>query len=143
MKSQKPIIVDTNVIISALLHRKSPFLELLLTRKHRFFICELSIIELFNNKEKIVKFSKLTEDEITKIFHVLLRNLNLFKEDLIVKSNWQMAYRMCKDIDETDTPFIALTLELDGLLLTGDKRLKNKLKAEGFDSFFEIAKTQN
>ncbi|NIP61808.1 MAG: PIN domain-containing protein [Nitrosopumilaceae archaeon] len=140
MKTEKPIVVDTNIIISSLLHRKSPFLELLLTKKHQFYICELSIIELFNHKEKIIKLSKLKEDELTKVFHTLLKNLNLFKENLIEKENWQKAYQLCKDIDETDTPFVALTIELEGLLLTGDKKLSAKLKRKGFDSFYEHPK---
>ena len=142
LKTEKPIVVDTNIIISSLLHRKSPFLELLLTKKHQFYICELSIIELFNNKEKIIKLSKLQEDELTKVFHTLLRNLNLFKENLIEKINWKKAYQLCKDIDETDTPFVALAIELDGLLLTGDKKLKAKLKRKGFNTFYEYATTQ-
>lgn len=142
LNTEEPIVVDTNIIISSLLHRKSPFLELLLTKKHQFYICELSIIELFNNKEKIIKLSKLKEDEVTKVFHTLLRNLNLFKENLIEKLNWQKAYQLCKDIDETDTPFVALTIELDGLLLTGDKKLKAKLKRKGFNSIYEYKTTQ-
>lgn len=140
MKTEKPVVVDTNIIISSLLRRKSPFLELLLTKKHQFYICELSITELFKNKEKIIKLSRLEEDELTKVFHTLLKNLNLFKEDLIEKANWQQAYRLCKDIDETDTPFVALTIELNGLLLTGDKKLSGKLKQKGFDSFYEYPK---
>ena len=140
MTTEKPIVVDTNIIISSLLKHESPFLELLLTKKHQFYICELNIIEVFNNKEKIIKLSKLSEEELTKVLHTLLRNLNLFKENLIENPNWRKAYDLCKDIDETDTPFVALTLELDGLLLTGDKKLKAELKKSGFNWFYEYPK---
>ena len=44
---------------------------------------------------------------------------------------------MCHDVDQSDTPHVALTLELDGLLWTGDKALKEELKRKGFDRFFE------
>jgi predicted nucleic acid-binding protein len=47
------------------------------------------------------------------------------------------AYRLCKHIDEDDTPFIALTLELNGVFWTGDKHLKEYLKEHGFTLFFE------
>jgi predicted nucleic acid-binding protein len=42
------------------------------------------------------------------------------------------------DIDEKDSVFVALTLELDGLLWTSDKKLKNGLIKKGFNSFFEM-----
>lgn len=116
---------------------------MLLTKKHAFYICELTVIELFKNKEKVLKLSKLSDDEITKLFHVLLKNLNLFKEELIEKRNWDRAYHLCRDIDESDTPFVALTLELDGLLFTGDEKLKSKLMLKDFDSFFEYPRENN
>jgi len=104
------------------------------------YICELPIIELFKHKEKIVKYSKLSEDEIMKVYYFLLKRLNIFKEDLIEISNWKKAYKLCKDVDVTDTPFVALTLELDGLLLSGDQKLKKHLKNKGFTAFFEYSK---
>jgi len=48
---------------------------------------------------------------------------------------------LCKDIDESDTPFVALTIELKALLWTGDKKLKEGLKKKGFISFFELKNT--
>ena len=62
----------------------------------------------------------------------------IFKEDLITKEHWFEACNLCKDIDETDTPRVALTLELDGLLWTGDKKLKDGLKKKGLNKFFEL-----
>ncbi|PSQ84453.1 MAG: hypothetical protein BRD44_00900 [Bacteroidetes bacterium QS_7_67_15] len=44
---------------------------------------------------------------------------------------------LCHDIDETDTPHVALVFELDGELWTGDKKLKEGLRENGFDRFFE------
>ncbi|WP_413176102.1 PIN domain-containing protein [Anabaena azotica] len=41
-------------------------------------------------------------------------------------------------MDESDTPHVALTLELEGLLWTGDKKLKEGLIRKGFDKFFEL-----
>jgi predicted nucleic acid-binding protein len=40
-------------------------------------------------------------------------------------------------VDEKDTPYIALTLYLDGLFWTEDGVLKEGLRARGFDRFFE------
>jgi predicted nucleic acid-binding protein len=133
----KPIIVDTNILFSALLSGESVFANLLLTSTHRFFIIEQAIVELFKHKEKIMKFSKLSEDDVVRFFHVLLKRLSLYKEDLISRENRLTAYELCRDIDETDTPHVALALELKGLLWTGDKTLRDGLMKKGFDQFFE------
>lgn len=48
------------------------------------------------------------------------------------------AYRLCRDVDEKDTPYVALSIHLDGQLWTDDMVLKTGLKRKGFSSFFEL-----
>jgi predicted nucleic acid-binding protein len=55
-----------------------------------------------------------------------VRKINLHKEDLIAPKHRRRAYELCRDIDETDTPHVALTFEWDGELWTGDKKLKKQ-----------------
>ncbi|BAP55920.1 nucleotide-binding protein, PIN domain-containing protein [Thioploca ingrica] len=43
---------------------------------------------------------------------------------------------LCREIDQDDTLVVALTLELDGLLWTSDKKLITGLRERGFDKFF-------
>lgn len=95
---------------------------------------------MFKRKEKIIQFSKLSEDDVVRLFHILLKRLNLYKEDLIARENRLAAYELCHDIDEANIPHVALTLELQGLLWTGDNALKDGLKLKGFDHFFEPSK---
>ena len=45
--------------------------------------------------------------------------------------------RLCKEVDEKDTPYVALTLHLDGRLWTHDTKLKVRLRTSGFDRFYE------
>ncbi|MBN8682548.1 MAG: hypothetical protein J0L99_07840 [Chitinophagales bacterium] len=49
--------------------------------------------------------------------------------------NYVKAYQLCKVVDEFDTPFIALALELDAPLWTNDEKLKAALRRQGFDAF--------
>jgi len=134
---QQAIVVDTNILFSALLSSNSRFRELLLKSEERFFLCEFVLVEIFKRKEKIVRASQLTEDEIAEVYHLLLKRVDIYKEDSIAPENRNYAYALCRDVDESDTPHIALTLELNGLLWTGDKKLKEGLKQKGFDRFFE------
>lgn len=133
---ERPVVVDTNVLFSALLKSDSIFSEQLLTADARFFICELAVIELFKHKNRIVQYSALPENEILQAYYLLLRRVSLYKEDLIRREIWKQAYTLCKGIDENDTPHVALTLELDGLLWTTDRRLIRGLENVGFDQFF-------
>lgn len=137
MPTQQTVIVDTNILFSALVSSPSRFADAILESDHRFFVCEQTLMELFKRKEKIVKASHLSEDEIVRLYHTLLRRINVYKEDLIAPGNWVAAYALCRDVDETDTPHVALVLELGGVLWTGDKTLRGGLKRKGFDRFFE------
>lgn len=134
---QQLIVVDTNILFSALISSQSSFINPLLSSKYDFFVCEQVLVELFKRKEKLVKVSSLSEDEIVRVYQILLKRIMLYKEDLIAPGNRAAAYVLCQDIDESDIPHVALTLELKGLLWTGDKKLKEGLKRKGFDQFFE------
>lgn len=129
------VVVDTNIIFSALVSAESAFAEVLLRSGHEFFVCEMTIVELFKHKEKLIKASHLSEDDIARMYHILLRRVAVYKEDLIDPEHRKAAYILCSDIDEFDTPHIALTLELDGLLWTGDKQLRNRLEKRVSSNF--------
>ena len=70
------------------------------------------------------------------MYYLLLRKVTIFKEDLISLANRRVAQTLCQGIDENDIPHVALTLELSGLLWTGDQKLKSGLQAKDFNQFF-------
>jgi predicted nucleic acid-binding protein len=106
-----PVVVDTNVLFSALLKGSGYFAEVLLRSEHQFYVCESVLVELFKHKEKILRLSRLEEDDLTRFYHVLLRHLHLHKEDLIAPEHWRVAQSLCLGVDESDTPHVALTLD--------------------------------
>ncbi|MEM1322332.1 MAG: PIN domain-containing protein [Bacteroidota bacterium] len=67
----------------------------------------------------------------------MLNKIIFVNEADISTVNFIAAYRLCKDIDEKDTPFIALSLELECKIWTRDKELKYGLLKKGFDAFYE------
>ncbi len=50
----------------------------------------------------------------------------------ISKENYEKALSLCKDIDPKDTPYLALSIELDIPLWTNDKKLIQGLFAKGY-----------
>ena len=138
------VIVDTNIMFSILLKDKSKERDVLfLSEDLEFFSCRFAIVELFKHKEKISKFSKLTEDEILTSLYKLLKIINFYNEDLISREVLKKAYELCSGIDEKDTLFVALTLEINGYLWTGDKKLKEELISKGFYKFWPSENVRN
>lgn len=70
-------------------------------------------------------------------YYIVIKRVNIYKLYLIADDAWKKADQLCRDLDITDLPHAALTLHLNGLLWTGDKKLKAGLQAKGFDRFFE------
>ncbi|HYH83441.1 MAG TPA: PIN domain-containing protein [Longimicrobium sp.] len=130
------VVIDTNILFSALPAEESRVSRIVKRSPHRLFIGETAFVELFEHKERIARFSRLRPDVLAQALHSLLRKLNLFKEDLIAEGHWAKARELCKDIDPDDERFVALAFALDGVLWTGDKRLQRGLKAKGFYRFF-------
>ena len=79
----------------------------------------------------------MSESELLECLSDLLARVQFIEEGGIPIGTWMEARRLCRDVDAKDTPFVALTLHLDGRFWTGDNQLKAALKAKGFDRFFE------
>jgi predicted nucleic acid-binding protein len=63
----------------------------------------------------------------------VIKKIKFISEEQISDKNWKKALSIAEDIDEFDTPFVALSIELDGLLWTGDKKLIKWLKNKSFN----------
>lgn len=135
----KRVVLDTNILFSALLGRSKRLRDVILTEEGAtFFSCKFVIVELFKYKERIQKKSSLEEDEILELLYSLLKKITIFDEESVADDNLQKAFDLCKNVDEKDIPFVAATIELGGSLWTKDKELQVGLKSKGFDSFYEI-----
>ncbi len=128
------IIVDTSIFISALINPKGIFAEILMNPSFQFenYSSYYLIIEIFKHKEKILKYSKLTENELIEQVYKLLKNVTLINENQIPKETWKKSFELTKNIDENDTAFVALTEFIDGKLWSFDKKLINGLKNKGY-----------
>lgn len=132
------VVVDTNILFSALLKNGNRFADSLqLSEEIDFFIPKYAIVELFKYKDKIVKHSQIPEEKILEALYTLLKSIHFFDEELISVESLREAYGLCKDIDEKDMIFVALAIELNAKLWTGDKKLILGLQQRRFDAFFD------
>lgn len=132
----EPIIVDTNILFSALLRADTVFARVLFEATWNFYVCESTLTELFRRQEKLIRRTRLDDDGLARAYYLLLKQVEVFKENRIPTACWTRARDLCAGLDLDDAPQVALTLALDGLLWTGDKALKAGLVAKGFDRFF-------
>ena len=137
MTDTETVVVDTNIVFSAIHSPNSSVRQRLLTLPNRFVTRNFLFVEIFRHKERIFKNSKATEEEIYDYLEKVLSRINFFNESLISVENYFRAYHLCREVDIKDIAFVALALELDAPLWTRDNVLKDGLKLKGFSSFFD------
>jgi predicted nucleic acid-binding protein len=132
------VIVDANIAFRCLQSSRGDLRERVGPGGHpQFFSLRFLFVELFKHKERLARAAALPEEELLDALYALVSRLQFINEANIPVGTWVEAYRLCRGIDEKDTPYVALTLHLDGRFWTRDEELKGALRARGFDRFYE------
>jgi len=132
------VVVDANIAFKALAAGRGDLRDRLgRATPVRFFAPRFLFVELFKHKERLAAAARVSEAETLEVLHTLVSRLEFVNEANIPMGTWMEAHQLCREIDAKDTPYVALTLHLDGRLWTEDGRLKVGLKAKGFDRFLE------
>ena len=130
------VVVDTNILFSALRAKDSLTRKKLLTSlEHMFYTPNFLITELFKHRDRILRKSSAREEEVYEFLNKILHKVHFVNEEAIGTGNYIQAYRLCKEVDESDSPFVALALELNAKLWTRDQPLVDTLTRKGFSSF--------
>lgn len=130
-------MIDTNIIFSMLLDKHSTLRDKFFEREVKYYAPNFVFIELFDKKEKLLKHSRLSETELLELLHRIFHQINFISEATLSIENKKEAYSYCKDIDEEDTPIVALALELKAEIWSGDEKLMKGLKKKGFNRFYK------
>ncbi len=134
------ILIDTNLLFSAIIKPEGKISEIILNPKFglNIFGCYFSYIELFKYKNKMLKVSKLNETELLEVMYQIIKRINFINEECISVNIFNKAFELTKDIDEKDTVFIAMAEFLECKLWSGDLQLVNGLRMK---DYFNILKT--
>lgn len=132
------IVVDVNILISALISGNRKIRRILSRKDLRFVSPKFIVVEFFKHAPKIQKATKLSKDEVLELLSTIINHIKFYEEDLISIGSWAEAFRLCRDVDEKDTPYIALALEFDAEIWTSDEKLKIGLAKKGFDKFCKL-----
>lgn len=128
------IVVDTNIIFSALLSSDGVIGDVLFNsdKAFEFYSCSYMRHEIQVHWERLIKISKLPNYHLQISYTHILSKLKFINEELIPAAIWLTSEKISQQIDIDDIDFLALTKFLRATLWTGDKVLYNGLKKQGF-----------
>ncbi len=129
-------IVDSNIIFSAIISENDKYIDIF--QKNKLYVPDIVLLELNKYEEKIIKKTKLEEIQFKKFIRNLFEDITVIPRFAISKENFIKAYELCKNFDEKDTPFIALSLEFNYPLWTNDKNIIENLGKMGIISFIDF-----
>lgn len=135
------IVVDTNIVFSAILNSSGRIGKILIHSKghFQFYTCHFLKTELLKHRRKLQKITGLEITAIEELESLIIKNITFINESLIPEKIMTSTEKMLTGIDINDTPFVALTRHLKAKLWTGDKQLANGLITKKFKSVINTA----
>lgn len=135
------VIVDTNIIFSALLNTTGTIGDLLFNSANYFdfYSCSYMRHEIEKHWAKLKHISKLSDSQLEEARFRVFSKISFINEELIPLETWLAAEAIVEDIDLDDSDFIALTKHFKGYLWTGDKELYNGLKKKNFKHIYNTS----
>jgi predicted nucleic acid-binding protein len=128
------IVIDANILFSAIITPNGKIAQLLsypfLDAKR--ITCHYAVVELNRHRSKISHISKKSEEVVADDIHRYLQHIRIFDEIAIEEKYLKEAKRLTIGVDLYDMDYVALTLQTDGLLWTGDEKLTEHLKVMDF-----------
>lgn len=128
------IIVDTNVVFSAILSPSGKIGQILIfgQKQFEFYAPNLVKVEVKRHRERIIQLGELTNTDFEDTRDDIFDCLTFISEEQIPYEYWQEAIPLVRDTDMDDIAFVVLSEYLDAQLWTGDKKLLQGLKNMGF-----------
>lgn len=127
-------VVDTNIVFSAMLNTSSRISRILLSPVTGFTFYSTNFLrhEIARHQAKIKKITGLSSEELIELESLVLQRITFIDQDLILEEWMLLAESILADIDIDDAPFLALALQLDCYIWTGDKKLRDGLRLKGY-----------
>jgi predicted nucleic acid-binding protein len=128
------IIVDSNIVFSAILNSQGKIGQLIIngSKFFKFYTVGLLKNEIEEHNDKILKISGFTNEQIIKSYQTITKRITFVDEILISDKDLVKAIDLVAEIDENDALFVALTNHLNGKLWTGDKKLITGLQKKQY-----------
>lgn len=131
------IVVDANIVFSGILNTKGKIGDLLINSRGLIDLIAPDFLrnEIRKHYAKLVKISKLSIEQIIESEFQICKGIEFISEEQIIKTNWEIAFNLVKDVDEKDIHYVAFSKQFNRKIWSGDKQLIRGLKKKEFDGF--------
>ncbi|MCF0054076.1 PIN domain-containing protein [Dyadobacter sp. LJ53] len=129
------VVVDTNILFSACISPNNRISEILFSPLPNIqrISCYYAMAELFKHQSKIVQLSRQPVEAVSTLLYTVMKQVDFLNEKMIENEYFHEADRLTAGVDSNDIAFVALSLQKNGTLWTGDKKLTSHLKSLGFN----------
>ena len=140
------VVVDTNIVFSAILNTQSKIGQLLITGEKYFEFYTIGLLkhELIKHKQKILSITNFTDKQFKTTYQAITSRIKFVDEVILSDKTIEEAADLVAEIDVNNALFIALANHLNSKLWTGDRKLlgglkqKNYLKVLSTNDLYEI-----
>ena len=122
------LVVDVNVIFSALIKRGNSFIVFeknRLFKKMEFIAPEFMFSELDSKMERLVKETNLTKNELDEAILFIKKQITIAPTSEFIDKLAEAT-----ELNFKDSPYLALALKFECPIFSGDKRLKEQTKVK-------------
>ena len=130
------LVIDTNIVFSALLNKHSSIGDIILNSQNTFIFygCESLKEEIKEHQHKIINLSQYNFKDYEEVETLVFERIEFLSESSIPYEYWKKAAELLRDIDMDDIAFVAMSIYFDIRIWTGDKQLINGLMNKGFQN---------
>lgn len=131
------VIVDANIVFSAILNTKGKIADILInsTGLIRFTAPDFLRIEIRKHHDRLAKISGMDVEHILESEFLVCRDIIFISEEQVSAPHWQTAFELVKNIDEKDAPYVAFSNHFNQKIWSGDKQLIKGLAKKKFENF--------
>lgn len=126
----KTYVTDANILFSCLISGNEKYKRIF--NECRLYLPDFALSEIQEHQAEILAKTKIPPTDLRNFTLGLFDYLIVVPNFLISTESYFTAFHLCKDIDEDDTAYLALSIEFDLPLLTNDRILAEGLRRKGY-----------
>jgi predicted nucleic acid-binding protein len=123
-------VIDANILMSIHISGNANYRPIL--GFYNFLLPEFSLVEIEKYREVIQQKTKMQEDDLARWTLFVFSEITILPNYILSQESLQKSNQLLNNIDIKDTSYVALSLQLDLILLTRDKPLSTGLRKKGF-----------